>query len=127
MPQSAATDGRGTPPPAPLCAVCLCDVAPAQRCVLLQCAHVFCIGCIEAWAARGARACPLCRAHFSGWRHAFGCDDDNEDSFRTHLLLPLAAEDAAAAPALLAAARADAGAQVRAVCALEWRSCVGVC
>jgi hypothetical protein len=82
-----------------LCAVCLSDVAAAERATLIDCAHAFCRDCIAAWARRGGRACPLCRAEFSGWRYG------NDGVF----LLPTA-EDA---QALRAAAEADARAFAR--------------
>lgn len=86
-------------PPAPaLCAVCLCDIAPEQRSVLVECAHAFCGACIAAWAARGSRNCPLCRAAFSGWHYDICADD----VYRTRTLSPPrrdAAQLLAAAPA----------------------------
>ena len=82
-----------------LCAVCLSDVAAAERATLIDCAHAFCRDCIAAWARRGGRACPLCRAEFSGWRYG------NDGVF----LLPTAGD----AQALRAAAEADARAFAR--------------
>ncbi len=93
-----------SPPAAPLCAVCLGDVASSLLSTLLECAHAFCEPCIAAWAARGKRACPLCRAPFTGWRHAF--EDGDATHFRTHTL-PDATALHRTAEALRAAAAAD--------------------
>ena len=82
-----------------LCAVCLSDVCAAERATLLDCAHAFCRACIAAWARRGGRACPLCRAEFAGWR--YGGD--------RVFLLPTPAD----AKALRDAAEADARAFAR--------------
>ena len=106
LPGVAATCGMASPSPpaAPLCAVCLSDIAQPQLSTLLECAHAFCVSCIAAWAARGQRLCPLCRASFTGWRHAFDADD--AEHFLTHTL-PVVAALERTADALRAATAAD--------------------
>ncbi|KAJ4841001.1 hypothetical protein Tsubulata_018696 [Turnera subulata] len=45
-----------------MCSVCLCDFREGQRIrVLPDCAHLFHVGCIDAWL-KARPSCPLCRA-----------------------------------------------------------------
>jgi len=49
------------------CPCCMQDFSPEDPLAVLRCGHVFCEGCIEAWAAQPVPAggrCPVCRVSF---------------------------------------------------------------
>lgn len=51
------------------CPVCLGEFERNEMVLLSHCNHPFCAPCVEAWAARRARSCPLCKKEFTGWFH----------------------------------------------------------
>ena len=51
------------------CHVCGGEHERNRMVALPGCSHAFCAPCMEAWATRRARNCPLCKAPFEGWYH----------------------------------------------------------
>jgi hypothetical protein len=48
------------------CPVCLGEFERNDLVILSDCNHPFCAPCVEAWASRRARSCPLCKKEFTG-------------------------------------------------------------
>ena len=47
------------------CTICLCEMAPGDKCVALACCHVFHYACCAKWLRRST-LCPLCKTHALG-------------------------------------------------------------
>ena len=92
------------------CHVCGGEHERNRMVALPGCSHAFCAPCMEAWATRRARNCPLCKAPFEGWYH--GERDESTGRWtRAFRALP----DADAEPRRGATRAADASKSARAL------------
>ncbi|KAF8068161.1 EP0 [Scenedesmus sp. PABB004] len=82
------------------CPVCLQALKSADRAVVRDCMHAFCLVCLQAWcrqqrARRVRRTCPLCKGRIRGYLHTIRGDAD----YAEHLLSDDDCERGARSPA----------------------------
>ena len=51
------------------CKLCDGEQSRDDMALLSGCNHALCVDCVEGWATRRARNCPICKVAFDGWYH----------------------------------------------------------